>query len=583
MAGFQSPITINAAMDRIKNKEYLLPAFQREYVWEPHQIEELFDSLMRGYPISSMLFWRVKDESKTAWKFYSFLEYFRERYHTHNELFNTQNHKDFYAILDGQQRLTSLYLGLFSHYDVHRSRSRWEHNDKYFHICHLYFNLTQSQEPENPSVKYEFLWLDKDKTNEEIIYIDEFNQKWFQCKGIYTIGDINDIIIFSQDKSFTNDERKRLCDFHTLIFNTKDESKINFYLEEEQKPDKAVNIFIRINSGGTNLGFGDILFGIAVANWKKVDARSEINNLVDNINQNFKIDKDLILRGFLFLFHNNIKFQINSFDKNFIESIEEKWNSIKNCFTETFRLLRSFGLEATTLSSNNAVLPILYFIYHKNLTDKILDSATQKENRELIKKWLLRAIVLKPFGGHGDTILANMRKAFIKDFKQDSNTYFDSDINLFPLEKIEKEARYNQNIDDEYLENNIIYARKNSPEAFAVLSLLYPHLDYKNNNFHIDHLHPESKYKEYEKLGVSKLKFEKYDSLPNLQMLDANENMSKNDKYLDEWVEENCGNNKEEFLARHLIPNVDLSIKHFDEFYKARKKMLKDRLKEILS
>ena len=66
MAGFQSPITINEAMQKIKNNEYLLPAFQREYVWYAEQVETLFDSLMRDYPISSMLFWRVKDESKTS-------------------------------------------------------------------------------------------------------------------------------------------------------------------------------------------------------------------------------------------------------------------------------------------------------------------------------------------------------------------------------------------------------------------------------------------------------------------------------------------------------------------------------------
>ncbi|MGI0439519.1 DUF262 domain-containing protein [Helicobacter himalayensis] len=66
MAGFQPAITINDAMQKIKNNEYLLPAFQREYVWECWQIEELFDSLMRGYPISSVLFWEVRDESKSA-------------------------------------------------------------------------------------------------------------------------------------------------------------------------------------------------------------------------------------------------------------------------------------------------------------------------------------------------------------------------------------------------------------------------------------------------------------------------------------------------------------------------------------
>lgn len=82
-----------------------------------------------------------------------------------------------------------------------------------------------------------------------------------------------------------------MCDFHTLIFNTRDESKINFYLETEQKPDKAVNIFIRINSNGEPLDYSDILFSIAIANWEKLDARTEINDLVDRINQDFNVKK----------------------------------------------------------------------------------------------------------------------------------------------------------------------------------------------------------------------------------------------------------------------------------------------------
>ncbi|HEC2873864.1 TPA: DUF262 domain-containing protein, partial [Campylobacter jejuni] len=307
MAGFQSPITINEAMQRVKNNEYLLPAFQREYVWEPWQIEELFDSLMRGYPISSMLFWKVKDESKTAWKFYRFLDYYREYYHTHNDYFNTSSHKDFDAILDGQQRLTSLYLALFGNYDIHRLYNKWEDNDRYFKICHFYFNLTQSEKPKNENVEYEFLWLDRLETKEQNIYIDKHQQKWFRCKSIYNISDVNDIMEFAETNNLQKEERKRLSEFHTLIFNTKDESKINFYLEEEQDPDKAVNIFIRINSNGEPLDYSDILFSIAIANWNKIDARTEINNLVDKINENFDISKDLILKGFLYLFHNNIK------------------------------------------------------------------------------------------------------------------------------------------------------------------------------------------------------------------------------------------------------------------------------------
>ena len=580
MAGFQSPITINEAMQRIKNNEYLLPAFQREYVWEPWQIEELFDSLMRGYPISSMLFWKVKDESKTAWKFYRFLEYYRERYHTHNDYFNTSSHKDFYAILDGQQRLTSLYLALFGNYDIHRSYNKWEDDDRYFKICHFYFNLTQSKKPENENVEYEFLWLDKLETKEQNIYIDKYQQKWFKCQYLYQY-DSGRVRKIAREFNLNENEEDRLDLLHQKIF---DKNLINFYLEEGQNPDKAVNIFIRINANGQALDYSDILFSIAIANWNKIDARTEISNLVDKINENFDISKDLILKGFLYLFHNNIKFQINSFDKDFIESIEAKWEGIKNTFIETFRLLRSFGFEWRTLSSNNAVLPILYFIYHKDLTNSIVDSVKCSENRALIKKWLLRAIILKPFGGSGDAVLSNTRKAFVKNFKQ-NGSFFDREIELFPLEEIEKEARYTQLIDEEYLENNIIECRKNSPEAFAVLSLLYPNLDYKNNNFHKDHLHPESAYKEYKKLykGTNDcISFAIYDSLPNLQMLDANENESKSNKSLEQWVNEKCEGNRKEFLKKHLIPDMDLSLSNFNNFFKERKVLIIQRLMKIL-
>lgn len=331
----------------------------------------------------------------------------------------------------------------------------------------------------------------------------------------------------------SEDEEERLDLFHQKIFDT---PIINFYLESEQNPDKAVNIFIRINSGGEPLDYSDILFSIAIANWKILDARTEINDLVDRINNElrFDIDKDLILKGFLFLFHNNIRFQINSFDKNFIESIEQKWENIKDCFIETFRLLRKFGLEARTLSSENAVLPILYFIYHNNLTEQVVDSVTQKQNRELIKTWLLRAIILKPFGGSGDSVLTKMRKAFIKDFKQNNERYFDEKLDLFPLKKIEQEAEYSKVI-DEYLDNNIIKVRKNSPEAFAFLSLLFKNFK-EDIQTHIDHLHPISAYKNKSK--EERKQYEsRADTLPNLQLLEGGENMSKSDMPLEKWVE----------------------------------------------
>ena len=59
MSGFQPAITIKNALESILEREYLIPDFQRDYTWGTEQIERLFDSIMKGYPISSMLFCKI--------------------------------------------------------------------------------------------------------------------------------------------------------------------------------------------------------------------------------------------------------------------------------------------------------------------------------------------------------------------------------------------------------------------------------------------------------------------------------------------------------------------------------------------
>lgn len=578
MSGFQSPITINQAMQYIRNNEYLLPAFQREYVWYPEQIEALFDSLMRDYPISSMLLWKVKDESKTSWKFYRFLDYFREEYHIHNDACNTAGHRDFFAVLDGQQRLTSIYLALFSHYDIHKTNCKWQDDDKYFKISHLYFNLTQSQKPKDSDIEYEFLWLDRKITEEKTIYIDKYGQKWFKCSAFY-LYETTRVRKIVRDFKLEEKEEERLDIFHQKIF---DKQIINYYLEEEQDPDKAVNIFIRINAGGEPLDYSDILFSTLIANWES-DARKEIHDLIETINDDFKIDKDLILKGFLYLYHSNIKFQIGSFSKDFSALIEQKWERIKICFIETFELLASFGLSGNTFPAYNAALPILYFIYHNNLENTIVRSVSQSHNRDLIKKWVLRAILFKPFSSSSDTVLAGMRRAFVEHF--DGKAFLKNEVKgRFPLESIEKESgRYG--IDDDFFDAILSY-RKAKPEAFAALSLLFPSIDDKRWVFHRDHLHPASSYEQYERIckekGIECFPRAKYDSLPNLQLLEGHSNQSKQDKSLKDWVELKKKEGWHSVMRDCLIPECDLSLENFNNFYEARKEIMKNRLKEIL-
>ena len=97
-SGFQTPITIKKAIDHIDDGTYLLPAIQRKFVWSSDQIEVLFDSIMRGYPISSFMFWEVKEaEIKNSFKFYRFLNEFKQFFKENNTHIEVKGYKDFFC------------------------------------------------------------------------------------------------------------------------------------------------------------------------------------------------------------------------------------------------------------------------------------------------------------------------------------------------------------------------------------------------------------------------------------------------------------------------------------------------------
>ena len=103
--------TIRETIKAIQRHEYVLPAIQREFVWKPEQTAKLFDSLMQGYPVGTLLLWRVDAESASKYRFYDFVRDYHERDNPHCPRLPTQR-AALTAVLDGQQRLTALNIGL---------------------------------------------------------------------------------------------------------------------------------------------------------------------------------------------------------------------------------------------------------------------------------------------------------------------------------------------------------------------------------------------------------------------------------------------------------------------------------------
>ncbi|MCD8408596.1 DUF262 domain-containing protein [Tenacibaculum dicentrarchi] len=574
---FQTPITISDAIERIESNHFLLPAIQREFIWSHSKIEWLFDSIMRNYPISSFLFWNVEEKTSKNYRFYKFINEYRERYKIHNEEISTSGVNSFNAVLDGQQRLTSLYLGLKGSYGYKEYRRKWEDTERNIPTRHLYLNISNELSEEEDGRIYEFKFLDKSLTKETEIYKKE-DETWFKVGKILDLKNISTFNKYVTKAGISEFGIDTLARLQEVIHSDR---LINFFLEKEQSIDKALNIFIRINSGGEPLNFSDLLMSIAVANWTQKDARMEIHKLVDTIrDKGYSISKDLVLKSFLYLHSKDIKFRFTNFSKENAKDFETEWEKIRDAVLSTFELIKSFGFTDFTLTSKNAVIPIVYYLYHKDIYRDFSTKVEFKEDRANIKKWLHIVLIKRLFGGTSDNVLSQMRRTFTDNVLE---TKIKPEIVKFPNESIFKHIRKDTSVGEEFLEE-ILYTQKDNQYAFSILSLLYPHLDYKNNSFHKDHTHPASTFEKLSTENKEKYGWHTFNSIYNLQMLDANENMSKNDLNLTDWVDKETNEtNRIQFLNFHLIPNVNLELDNFEEYFDKRKIILMEKMKTLLN
>src|SRR3989344_6471419 len=250
------PKTIKEVVNEI-NTKYFLPHIQRELVWLPPQISKLFDSLMRGYPIGTFLFWRIakkKDITKLE-----FIKNYKKG--KKNEINNSTNKDEYWLVLDGQQRLQSFYIAINGSYGdkelfLNVLSEKLEHEDtddeeneiiyetKFFKNASDYF-IKENPEQKSKSKKLwvkikNFALLNEDRR-------DDFIEK--------LKNDLADDLLHSDARLLERNIKK----IHTLVSSIE---TIFYYLENEENYDKVLDIFIRTNSGGTKLSKSDLLFSM---------------------------------------------------------------------------------------------------------------------------------------------------------------------------------------------------------------------------------------------------------------------------------------------------------------------------------
>ena len=179
-------ISILEAIQNIESRKFRLPAIQRKFIWKPHQIIALFDSILQGYPINTFMMWHVKESKiKTEFRFYDFLTNYCERFREDNLLADTRSSQNFMAVIDGQQRLTSIYIGLKGTYAYKMPRMWWPavKDDKVLPARKLYIDLRQYAPSANESsqLKYNMRFLTEEEYQDSLKINDHV---WFEVGKI---------------------------------------------------------------------------------------------------------------------------------------------------------------------------------------------------------------------------------------------------------------------------------------------------------------------------------------------------------------------------------------------------------------
>ena len=554
-------ITINEALENIKNGKYVMPAFQRQYVWSMEQIEKLWDSILLDYPISTFLFWHVDDDNVT-WDTYfcNFLtsatfDSRKQSDSVNYDLVSIDVKTTDTAILDGQQRLTSLYLSLFGDAYIRQKYARKKNTGGIVTKLLIELNkhkLTVDEEEYN-SKKHDIKFSEK---------LGKLSPTQFEIRKIFDEKFQNEntreAAIEEAISNVPSDSKEYARNILTKLYRKIFEEKLIRYTEiVDMKQDDALEMFVRFNSGGKALRKSEITMSILEAYWPS--AKTEFGKLLVDSFSGF--ETDFIIRASLMLYGDVIKSNIN---RKIAEELKNNWSEFKKALKNLELLLKDMKIEVGRFANSwNVLLPIIYFIYY---------NPNYNDNIDGIKAYLMRAILFTYFQS-GTTSKLQQMKSNIND-----NEY---EITIDMLNQMNDLRVTDGKIED------ILNSEKGSRVAGE--ALYYLSIDWVNKNFKYeqDHLHPYERFQSNKPFSVSMEEWSVWRSnrnrLPNLHLLEGRCNGSKNDMPLIEYYNDMNDSQKAEFVEQALIPeDTSLELDKFGEFYNKRKELLFKKLKEIL-
>jgi hypothetical protein len=424
-------------------------------------------------------------------------------------------------------------------------------------------------------------------TDKEASAEQDAEDKWFRVGGVLDLANSGPAIMKElEQRRIVNSGGafQRLYDLYEAVRILK---PMNYFLVTDQDPDKVLEIFVRVNSGGTTLSYSDLLLSMATNQWKELDAREEVRSLVSDLNSNagrqFSFSKDVALKTALTIADIDVRFKVSNFTQANMAKVERAWPQIEGALLRAATLLQQFGYNERNLTANSVIVPIAHYLHLRGAGDSYLDSSADAADRLALQRWVTRSLIKRGIWGSGlDTTLTRIRDVLVA---KAPGGFPVADVEV-AMAAVGKDLSFTTAEIDELL--NLKYAGQ---RTFSVLSVLYPGLDL-SKKFHEDHIFPKSRFtrKKLAAAGVPAGNIDDYleaiDLLPNLQLLAGTANIEKQDALPADWIGSEAVFPTEEkrktYIQENDLDGLPLDLARFLNFFNGRKTRMRDRLVKAL-
>jgi hypothetical protein len=535
---------------------FWLPNIQRPFVWSEEQTCRLFDSILREYPISTLLVWKTKSKIRRR----KFIDNFLPEHRQHlTHFYVPDDDKKKCLVLDGQQRLQSLFIGLKGSYERRE----------------LFLDILSGEVAAPDDVKYKFSFLDPARATFPWI---KFKDLVFAKQDMLTVAQS---VMANAGQDLTDGEKQKISKHVSLVvkaFHSDDgigyQELDSIENEDLYTEDDVVEVFIRANSGGTKLGKSDLLFSLLTSTWDNAD--DEMESLLGELNRHgFAFTRDFMLKTCLTLLDHGARYEVDKFRKPGVrDEIEEKWDEIAKATKAVLDFVRgkTFIRCDKALPSYLVLMPLIYLRY------RLPEAWKQAKD---VDSYLLRSSLAGSFGGTPDQLIDDLVKTF-------------SDLGRFDLNETFGVIR-SKNRSLELTEGRFWDTGYGSDNIHLLFNLWYREFNYTpafESNFpQIDHIFPQSALRKVKqanpstgKLDVMRYREADRNQLANCMLLTAAENGAggKSDTPPDKWFVGDRA--KDDYLDMHLIPKDKAlwKLERFDDFIEERKKLIGARFKFLL-